>query len=124
MERFISLAGLGVLVGLAWLMSNNKRRFPTRMVLWGIALQFIFCLLVLGIPALGIHGPLLFVFTAANAAINATIDFTLEGSRFVFGDLLDQKKMGYVLAVQVLPTIIFIGSLMSVLYHIGIMQKK
>jgi CNT family concentrative nucleoside transporter len=93
------------------------------MVIWGVVLQVTFCLLVLGIPALGIPGPLLFVFTAANAAINATIDFTLEGSRFVFGDLLDSKKMGFILAVQVLPTIIFIGALMSVLYHIGLMQK-
>ena len=123
MERLISLVGLAVLIGLAWLISNNKRKFPLRLVLWGVSLQFIFCLLVLGIPALGIPGPLMFIFTAANAAINATIDFTLEGSRFVFGDLLDTKKLGFILAVQVLPTIIFIGALMSVLYHIGLMQK-
>lgn len=123
MERFISLIGLAVLIGLAWVCSNNRKLFPTRLVVWGVLLQFLFCLLVLGIPALGFKGPLLFVFEAANTAINATIDFTLEGSRFVFGDLLDTKKMGFVLAVQVLPTIIFIGSLMSVLYHLGVMQK-
>lgn len=123
MERLISLVGLAALVGLAWLCSNNKRKFPLKLVIWGVLLQVLFCLLVLGIPALGFPGPLLFVFTAANAAINATIDFTLEGSRFVFGDLLDTKKNGFILAVQVLPTIIFIGALMSVLYHIGIMQK-
>lgn len=123
MERFISLLGLGVLIGLAWALSNNRRLFPFRMVLWGVGLQITFCLLVLGIPALGVSGPLMFVFQAANTAINATIDFTLEGSRFVFGDLLDTKKFGFILAVQVLPTIIFIGALMSVLYHIGLMQR-
>jgi len=123
MERFISLLGLAVLVGIAWLFSNNKRKFPVRMVVWGILLQFAFCLLVLGIPAAGIPGPLMFAFTAANAAINATIDFTLEGSRFMFGDMLDTKKSGFIFFVQVLPTIIFIGSLMSVLYHVGVMQR-
>jgi CNT family concentrative nucleoside transporter len=123
MERLISLLGLAALIGIAWLCSNNKKKFPVRMVLWGVSLQVIFCLLVLGIPALGIKGPLLFVFTAANAAVNATIDFTLEGIRFVFGDLLDTKKNGFIFVVQVLPTIIFIGALMSVLYHIGIMQR-
>lgn len=123
MERFISVLGIAVLIALAWLVSNNRRRFPVRIVVFGVLLQFAFCLLVIGIPALGISGPLLFLFTAANTAINATIDFTLEGSRFVFGDLLETKKIGYILAVQVLPTIIFIGSLMSVLYHLGIMQK-
>jgi CNT family concentrative nucleoside transporter len=123
MQRIVSLFGIGVLIAVAWAFSDNRKKFPTRLVLWGVALQLIFCVLVVGVPALGIHGPLQFVFVAANDAINATIDFTLTGSRFVFGDLLDTKKFGFILAVQVLPTIIFIGSLMSVLYHIGIMQK-
>lgn len=123
MERFISLFGLVVLIGIAWAFSEDRRRFPWRMVLWGIGLQFAFCFLVLGVPALEFAGPLRFLFEAANLAINATIDFTLTGSRFVFGDLLDQKKFGFILAVQVLPTIIFIGALMSVLYHLGIMQR-
>lgn len=123
MERFISLFGIGVLVALAWLLSENRNRFPTRMVIWGIALQILFCVLVLGVPALGFSGPLYLVFEVANRAINATIDFTLEGSRFVFGNMLDTKTFGFILAVQVLPTIIFIGALMSVLYHLGIMQR-
>jgi CNT family concentrative nucleoside transporter len=123
MERFMSLIGLLVLIGVAWICSNNRRKFPVGLVVWGVLLQFIFCILVLGIPALGISGPLRLVFAAANDGINATLDFTLQGSRFVFGDLLDEKKFGFILAVQVLPTIIFIGSLMSVLYHIGVMQK-
>lgn len=123
MERFISLFGIAVLIGIAWLCSNNRKRFPVRMVVWGILLQLAFCLLVLGVPALGFSGPLMFVFQAANTAINATIDFTLEGSRFIFGNLLDVKSFGFIFAVQVLPTIIFIGALMSVLYHIGVMQK-
>jgi CNT family concentrative nucleoside transporter len=123
MHRLISFLGIFVLIAIAWACSTDRKRMPVQLVIWGVALQFIFCLLVLGIPALGIAGPLRFVFEAANTAINATLDFTLAGSRFVFGDLLDTKKFGFILAVQVLPTIIFIGSLMSVLYHIGVMQK-
>lgn len=119
----MSLFGLAALIFLAWLFSDNKKRFPLRLVLWGVALQFIFCVAVLGIPAANISGPLRFVFEAANSAIDATIDFAIEGSRFVFGDLTDTHKFGFILAIQVLPTIIFIGSLMSVLYHLGIMQK-
>lgn len=121
--RLMSFVGLAVLIGIAWVFSDDRRRFPVRLVLWGVALQFIFAVLTLGIPALGIGGPLRFIFEAANDGINATLDFTLEGSRFVFGDLLDTKKFGFIFAVQVVPTIIFIGSLMSVLYHLGVMQK-
>lgn len=123
MERILSFLGIGVLIALAWSISTDRSKFPWRIVIWGVALQFIFCVLVIGIPALGFAGPLRFVFVAANEAINATIDFTLIGSRFVFGDLIDNKKFGFIFAVQVLPTIIFIGSLMSVLYHVGLMQK-
>lgn len=123
MQRLVSLLGIVVLIGVAWALSDNRKRFPVQLVVWGVALQMIFCVLVVGIPALGFSGPLQFVFAAANDAINATIDYTLTGSRFVFGDLLDTKKFGFILAVQVLPTIIFVGALMSVLYHIGIMQK-
>lgn len=123
MHRLISLLGILVLIGIAWALSTDRKRFPLRIVIWGVGLQIFFCLIVLGIPALDIPGPLRFLFEAANTAINATIDFTLAGSRFMFGDLLDTKKFGFILAVQVLPTIIFIGSLMSVLYHLGIMQK-
>ncbi len=123
MERFTPLLGIAAIIAIAWLLSTNRRKFPWRMVIWGLALQLLFCVLVLGIPALEIEGPLRLVFVAANNAINATLDFTLEGSRFVFGSLLDIPKSGFILAFQVLPTIIFIGALMSVLYHLGVMQK-
>ncbi|MBX2986380.1 MAG: hypothetical protein KF802_00650 [Bdellovibrionaceae bacterium] len=123
MDRLIPLFGLGVLIAIAWLFSDARRRFPWHLVAWGLALQVLFCLLVLGVPALGIGGPLRFLFEAANNAINATIDFTLEGTRFMFGSLADTDQSGFIMAVQVLPTIVFIGSLMSVLYHLHIMQK-
>lgn len=123
MERWISLLGLFSMIFLAWGLSADRKRFPWRLVFWGLGLQLIFCILILGIPALGISGPLRFLFVAANRGINAVIDFTLEGSRFVFGDLMDAGKFGFVFAFQVLPTIIFIGALMSLFYHWRVMQK-
>src|SRR6476620_5975766 len=110
MERIISLLVIPILIALAWLISTDRKKFPWRIVLWGVGLQFMFCILVIGIPLLGFSGPLRFVFEAANNGINAAIDFTLMGSCFVFGDLVDSKKFGFIFAVQVLPTIIFIGA--------------
>lgn len=122
-DRLTSLMGIGALVVIAWSVSTDRRKFPWRTVVFGVGLQFLFTLMVLGIPAAGLAGPLRSLFEAANSAINATIDFTLEGSRFVFGDLALSQKTGFVFAFQVLPTIIFVAALMSILYHVGIMQK-
>lgn len=118
-----AIFGLTVLIGIAFAFSEQRRLFPWKQVLWGIGLQFLFCLLVLGLPKMEIVGPLRFVFEAANAGVNRVIDFSLEGSRFIFGDLAESKKLGFIFAFQVLPTLIFIGSLMSVLYHLKVMQK-
>ncbi|NLB59309.1 MAG: NupC/NupG family nucleoside CNT transporter, partial [Gammaproteobacteria bacterium] len=51
------------------------------------------------------------------------LSFTAEGAAFIFGDLMDTSRFGFIFAFQVLPTIIFFASLMSVLYHMGVMQK-
>jgi CNT family concentrative nucleoside transporter len=48
--------------------------------------------------------------------------FTAEGSKLIFGDLVDMNKFGFIFAFQVLPTIIFFAAFMAVLYHIGVMQ--
>src|SRR6202034_3361593 len=67
-------------------------------------------------------GPLRLVFQAANDAIDAILNYNIEGSKFVFGDLAVSDKFGFIFAFQVLPTIIFMASLMAVMYHLGIMQ--
>lgn len=123
MEKLNSLLGLLVLIAIAWGFSTHKRKFPWRVVIWGVILQFLFCFLVIGIPSLGIEGPLRVVFSAANDAVLATLDYTAQGSRFIFGDLMDTKKYGFIIAFQVLPTIIFMASLMAVLYQLGVMQR-
>jgi len=123
MERFISIIGIFVFIGIAFLISPHKRKINKKLVISGLGLQFFLALLILGIPSIGFEGPARLLFTSANDFITAVISFSNEGSRFVFGNLLDVKSFGFILAVQVLPTIIFFSSLMSVLYHIGLMQK-
>ena len=79
--------------------------------------------LVLGIPKMNLNGPLRPLFVAANQAIIALLSFTEAGSRFLFGDLMNEQAFGYIFAFHVLPTIIFMSALMSVLYHLQIMPK-
>lgn len=122
MEHLQAFFGLFVCVGLAFLVSKDRKHFPLRLVLIGILLQAILAFSVLGIPALGISGPLRFIFDGANDAIIAFLNFTDEGSRFVFGQLVSQEKSGFLFAFQVMPTIIFMSAIMAVLYQVGVMQ--
>jgi CNT family concentrative nucleoside transporter len=122
MERLVPAFGFIAFLFMAWALSSHRRLIPWRVLGWGVTLQFVSCWLILGIPVLGVSGPLRFIFQAANDAVDAILDYNLEGARFVFGDLVNPDKFGYIFAFQVLPTIIFMASLMSVLYYLGVMQ--
>jgi CNT family concentrative nucleoside transporter len=111
------LFGLAMLVGIAFMFSNNKRAVDWRLVGTGVLLQIVFATLVLKLP-LGRD-----VFDAIATGFVKLLDFVNVGSRFIFGDFMDISKFGFVFAVQVLPTIIFFASLTGVLYHLGIMQQ-
>ncbi len=122
-QNFISLFGIAALLVIGWLFSTDRKNINYRVVTIGVGLQLLFALLIIGIPALGLPGPFKFIFGYANDAVLSVLKFTEEGSRFVFGDLVDKSKYGFIFAFQVLPIIIFMSSLMAVLYHLGIMQK-
>lgn len=122
MEKLGSALGLFVWVLIAWCFSANRRKFPTQLVVKGLLLQGLLALLVLGVPSLGFEGPFKFIFDQANDAAVALLNYTAKGSEFLFGDLLKTDKFGFIFAFQVLPTILFVASLMSVLYQLGIMQ--
>ena len=117
MERVMSLVGLIVMIAIAYGFSTSRKNIRWKTVLVGIGLQLFFALLILKTP----YGR--DVFEGAKDAFNAILAFTLEGSAFLFGDLTKPAKVGWIFATMVLPTIIFMSSLMSVLYHAGIMQK-
>ena len=110
------LFGLAVLVGIAWLFSNNKKAVDWRLVITGVTLQIAFAALVLLVPG-GRD-----VFDALGRGFVKILGFVNAGSNFIFGSLMDTTKFGFIFAFQVLPTIIFFAALMGVLYHLGVMQ--
>jgi len=110
------LFGLAVLVGIAWMFSNNKKAVDWRLVATGIGLQIAFAALVLLVPG-GRE-----VFDWLGQGFVKILSFVAAGSNFIFGSLMDTSKFGFIFAFQVLPTIIFFAALMGVLYHLGVMQ--
>lgn len=109
--------GLTVLLALVWCLSMDRRNVNWRLVAAGIGLQLGFAILVILVPG-GRE-----VFNFLSSVFVKIIDFAMIGSGFIFNDLADPAKFGFVFAFQVLPTIIFFASLMGVLYHLGIMQR-
>lgn len=117
------LLGIFAFLGLAWLLSTNRKRISWRTVTTGLLLQVVFAILILGIPTIGLPGPLGPFFIWSNEAIMALISYSDEGTAFLFGPLADPSKAGgFIVAVKVLPTIIFFSTVMAVLYHLGVMQ--
>jgi CNT family concentrative nucleoside transporter len=113
-ERAVSTLGLVAMIAIAWAFSVDRRRFPWRIVGWGLALQLSLGVLLLKTPA---GRPF---FDGMNALATALQAYTDIGSRFVFGALADT---GFSFVINVLPIIIFMGSVFAVLYHLGIMQR-
>ncbi len=137
--RAMGLVGMAFLVGIAFVFSTNRRAVSWRLVGSGIVLQMVFALFVLKTSA-GI-----WFFGRANDAITTLLSFSQAGSRFVFGNLADNKipvgvglspsfddprvmgelfaSTGSMIAFRVLPTILFFSALTAVLYHLGILQR-
>ena len=117
-ERIVSFFGIFVLIGLAWLLSNNRKKILWKLVGVGVLLQVgLACLILLTPP-----GRALFDFL--NKAVMVLLGFTKVGSSFLFRSMVDGQVHPAVVnfAFDVLPTIIFFSSLMTVLYYLGIMQ--
>lgn len=112
-SRAMSLAGVAGLIAIAWTMSTDRKRVPWRVILGGTAMQLLFAVLVLKTSA-GLA-----VFSFLNDVMDRLLSFTADGSRFLFGNYLDRE---FSVALNVLPTIIFFSSLMTLLYHMNLMQ--
>jgi len=110
------LFGLAVLIGLAWLFSNNKKSVDWKLVVTGVSLQITFAALVLLVPG-GKD-----VFDALGHGFVKLLEFTGVGTQLIFGELSKPARFGFIFAFQVLPTIIFFAALMGLLYHLGVMQ--
>ena len=123
--------GILVLLGIAFIFSNNKKRINWKLVGSGLLIQFFFAILIIKGDLLANYfspfgWPKMF-FRWISSFFVLILNFTTDGASFVFGDLAKSPgtdgSMGFFFAFQVLPTIIFFATLMSVLYHLGIMQK-
>lgn len=110
--RFISLAGLCINILFSWIFSKHRRRVKWRPVLWGLALQFIFGLLILR-TSFGFK-----VFSGLGEEVAFFLDYSDVGAAFVFGPTFKANFFAF----KVLPTIIFFSSFISVCYYLGVMQ--
>src|ERR1700704_3238849 len=116
MERFTGFLGLAVILSVAWLCSTNRGAIKPRLIAWGMGLQLAFALLVLKTD----FGK---VFQWIGRGVNAMLEYTEQGSGFLFGPLgLKSGPYGVIFAFQVLPIVIFIASFFSILYYLGVMQ--
>lgn len=112
MERWVSAGGLLVMMFLAWLLSTDKKKMNFRLIVSGVALQFVFAVFILR------TGPGENFFKLARVVVTQMIACSDAGAEFVFG--VDFRE--HFLAFSVLPTIIFVSSVMAVLFHLGVMQ--
>ncbi|MEQ8329333.1 MAG: nucleoside transporter C-terminal domain-containing protein [Longimicrobiales bacterium] len=131
------MAGAVLILVLAWSLSTDRRAVPWRLVGWGVALQVLFALVVLRTPV-GVA-----FFEGVNGVVRALLGYAEDGGRFLFGNLVsDVVPVGRVddsgnfeatpgrvafsgafFAFRIFPNIIFVSSLMTVLYHLGVMQR-
>jgi len=121
--NLVSFFGIFVIAFLAWLCSSNKRIINWRLVLWGIGLQLVFAFFIFVIPV----GSQIFLFL--NNIVVSVLDTSKAGLEFLFGRLAlspgtvnaeGEASIGYILAFQGLPTIIFFAALVAALYYLKV----
>ncbi len=125
------ILGLTFILGLAYLLSSNRRHINWRTVGGGLLLQIVLAVFILkGREMATWFTPLGWpkeFFAWVSSFFVLVLNFTTEGARFVFGNLAlspgTNDSLGFFFAFQVLPTIIFFSSLMAVFYHLGVMQR-
>jgi CNT family concentrative nucleoside transporter len=123
--KLISLFGWFTMIAIAWAISYNRKLFPWRTVIWGLGLQFTLALLILNTQA----GKDFFII--AGKVVQKLIQFSTDGTKFVFGPLADSDLLGkafgaehsLVFAILVTGTVVIVSSLSSLFYHWGILQK-
>jgi len=116
---FRGTLGIAVLIGICFLLSNNRKAIDWGLVIKGLVIQLVLALALLNIPILR------FIFKKISDFFVEILEFTTKGSIFLFGpNLMDYtQSWGYIFAFQVLPTIIFFAAFSSLLYYLGILQR-
>ena len=110
--------GMVSLIIIAFLFSSNKKAINWKTVGIGLGLQLVIAIGVLKVPFIQS------AFEAVGKVFVSVLDFTREGSQFLFEGLVgDMETFGFIFAFQVLPTILFFSALTSVLFYLGVVQK-
>lgn len=124
-HNLISFVGIFIIGGLAWVFSRDKKNVNWNLILWGIAFQIVLAFIIFKVPA-GVT-----VFSWLNTLVIKLLSFSKSGINFLFGPLglspgevgpNGETSVGFILAIQALPTIIFFSALISLLYYLRVMQ--
>ena len=109
--------GIITVLVIAYIFSNKKNKIAWKTVILALLSQLLIGILILKVPFVQS------IFEKAGAVFVKLIDFTREGTIFVFGDLLKPKTTSYIWAFEILPTVIFFSAITSILFYFGIIQK-
>lgn len=112
-----AIMGFFFLIGIAFCFSDKKKAINWKLIISAFILQNVLFLLIRYVP---------FVNTGVgyfSATIVGLLDYAREGAQFIFGDFVDSKKFGFVFLLVVVPTLVFFGSLIGILYFFGIIQR-
>ena len=111
------ITGMFVLIFIAFLFSKNRKAINWKTVIIGLMVQILLAVGVLKVAFIQS------IFEFFGKIFVKTLDFTMEGSKFLLGDMMNVESFGYVFLFQVLPTVIFFSALTSVMFYLGIIQK-
>ena len=118
LEGFLrGLLGISFLILTTYFLSNNKKAINWKTATTGLILQLILAVGVLKISWVKM------LFEGAGKVFVKILDFTMEGTKFLFGDLVSAENFGNVFIFSILPTVIFFAALTSILFYLGIIQK-
>ncbi len=118
LEGFLrGLLGISFLILTTYLLSSNKKAINWKTASTGLLLQLILAVGVLKISWVKM------IFESAGKVFVKILDFTMEGTKFLFGDLVSAENFGNVFIFSILPTVIFFAALTSILFYLGIIQK-
>ncbi len=117
-ESFLrGLLGISFLIFSSYLLSSNKKAINWKTAGFGLILQLVLAVGVLKVSWIKI------IFESAGKIFVKILDFTMEGTKFLFGDLVSPENFGNVFIFSILPTVIFFAALTSILFYLGIIQK-
>ena len=117
-ESFLrGLLGISFLIFSSYLLSSNKKAINWKTAGFGLILQLVLAVGVLNVSWIKIN------IESAGKIFVKILDFTMEGTKFLFGDLVSPENFGNVFIFSILPTVIFFAALTSILFYLGIIQK-